>query len=98
MHILIFIISAIILYPILGTVFGIILTIYKSDNEKLKVGIFTFLHPLIYTILLWLIFPWVFSNSLLLVGFYLFAVLVRDTVFSDRKYLSGLTVSDQHIS
>lgn len=97
MQIFIFIIIAIILYPILGTVFGILLTVYETGNDKLKIGILTFLLPLVYSVLLWIIFPSTFNNNLLWLAFYMLAVLIRDIVFFNRKYLLNLTVSVEHI-
>lgn len=97
MHIFIFIITAIILYPVLGTVFGVLLTAYKSKSDKVKICILTFLHPLLFTIILWFIFPSTFNNSLLWFAFYLLAVLIRDIIFSDRKYLSALTITNETI-
>jgi len=98
MHIFIFIITAMLLYPILGTVFCIFFTFLKSDNQKLKIIVLTFFHPLIYTAILWLIFPSIFNYSLLWLVFYLLAVLIRDIVFNNTKYLLNLTITNESIS
>jgi hypothetical protein len=98
MDTIIFIIAAIILYPVLRTIFSILLTLYKSDNLKFKVAVLTFLRPLVYTAILGLTFTSTFSNSLLWLFCFVIADIVRDIAFGKDKYLSKLTTTNDHIS
>jgi hypothetical protein len=98
MDILIFILTAIILYPVLGTIICILLTLYKSDNLKLKIVLLTLLRPLIYITILGIIFTSTFNNNPLWLFCFLVAVVVRDMVFGKDKYLSKLTATDDYIS
>lgn len=90
MNFLIFIISAIVLYPILGTVLGTLLTLYNFYNLRLKIVILKILRSLSYTIILWLISPSTFNNSIIWLVCFYFAVLVRDTIFNSERFLSSL--------
>lgn len=98
MDIFIIIIFAIIVCPLLGTLFGILLTLYKTGNVNLKIGLLIFVRPLFYTILLELLFPSIFNNSIIWLSCFFAAVLFRDIINDDLKFLSKLAFFDGHIS
>lgn len=93
-----FILTAIILYPALGTIFGILLTLYKSENLKLKIVLLTFLRPMVFTTTLGLIFTSTFNNSLIWLSCFLVVITLRDIVFSKDKYFSKLIIIEDHVS
>jgi hypothetical protein len=98
MNIFILIGSAIILYPVPGTVLGILLTLVKTDNLKLKIALLAFLRPLVYTGILGLIFFSTFNNSMIWLSCFLIAVILRDIIFGTQKYLFKLTINSDYIS
>jgi hypothetical protein len=98
MSLLILVIVAHILYLMSGTIFGILLTLLRTGNLKLKIILLTFLRPTLYTFLLSLLLPSLFDRSWVWLAGLAFAVVLRDLVFSNHKFLVNLTVHNDNLS
>lgn len=96
-QLLLFILSALIVYPLLGSAFALLLTVFPLENQRLKAGLLTLLHSVCYVLFLWLVFANVFNNNLWWASFYFLAVLIRDVGFSKRKYLLQVALSFEEI-
>ena len=84
-------ISAFVLAPILGTCLAILVTLFKTNNLKLKISILTFLFPVLYGLLLRLMVPSIFGD-LFWLSIFILAILIRDSIFTTRKYLATLSI------
>jgi hypothetical protein len=94
----ILIIVAPVLYILLGTVFAILATLLKTDNLKLKIVLLTFFRPLTYTFLLSLLLPALFDNTWIWLSVFALAVVLRDIIFSNQKFLSNVSIHNNKIS
>jgi hypothetical protein len=83
---------------LLGTGFGILLTLLRTDNLKLKIVLLTFLRPVTYTFLLSLLLPTLFDDTWIWLSGFTLAVVLRDIVFSNQKFLSSVTNHNDNIS
>jgi hypothetical protein len=92
MNYLLFILFAWLLSLILGTSAGILITLYKNDNVKVKVITVIILLPFIYTLILGLGFKYVFENNLLLLIAFFIAGIAKSTIFGPQKYLLKLEI------
>jgi hypothetical protein len=95
---LILFIVAPVLYMILGTVFGILLTLLQTDNLKLKIVLLTILRPITYTFILSLLLPALFDDSWIWLSGFALAVVLRDVIFSNLKFLQNVTINKNNIS
>jgi len=97
MEISILIIFAPFIYLVLGTVFGILLTLLPTRKLELKIILLTFLRPIAYTYIIAHLLPYLKNSWIWLCGFAA-AIVLRDILFGNHKFLLSLTVQNKNAS
>lgn len=98
MQTLLFIITIIVLSQVLGTLFGILLTIVDKLPLKIKVLILTFLHPLVFLGILWVLFPNKFADFPYFILIFLVAFWIGNLFFSSIRYMVDFQIINDQLT
>jgi len=97
MSIFILIAAAAIVYLILGTIFGIVVTLLRTNNLRLKIVLLLFLRAATYTLLLWIFLPGWSGTHWISIGVFILLVIMKDVAFGNHKFLLNVEIHDDNI-
>jgi len=86
------IIAALIFNMLLGTILGILLTVHPSNNTRLKVAVFVFVRPVVYSVIMGLLFFSLFTEELIWALLMIAIVLIIELFFTPNRFLAKITI------